>query len=113
MNEQSLLRRSRQAWKVCLGLFWLPLAGLVVMLSPVYDVVGGSGAQRALVVLLGLALGAGGGLWAMISVRCPHCGAQLVAMAITERPVGDWWRWLTRLETCPSCGKPGSTHVRS
>ena len=111
MNAQSLLRRSRQGWKIILGLFWLPVLGLVVMLSPVYGIIGGSDAQRVLVILLGLALGAGGALWAMISVRCPNCGAQLVAMAVTERPVGDWWRWLSRLETCPSCGKPGSADV--
>jgi len=56
LDAKSLLRRSRQGWKIILGLFWLPVLGLVVMLSPVYGIIGGSDAQRVLVILLGLAL---------------------------------------------------------
>jgi len=43
-------------------------------------------------------------IWACVAVRCPHCGAKILWMAISSKPLGQWMEWQSKLQSCPRCG---------
>ena len=104
MFNESMIVRSGQRWK---GLTFL--AGSV--LSALFLVIGLmliSGKQTTLAFYL-LLLGPGfficSLLFACSSIRCSHCGARWVWLALTRANAADWISTLLAQRVCGACGR--------
>lgn len=112
MQEESLLVRTRQVWRLFLGLLWLPLAGLGMVAATLRGLLGRTPEQEAGFIISGLTIGVAGMAWAALTVRCPGCGARLLWKSMRERTPSDWLSWLVRLAMCPVCGCDGADKDR-
>ena len=109
MPLESVVPKSGQAWKVVSWLVGILGAGAVLLwgfqsstdVGSMVGVLGGA--------LLGLV-----SLAAMcLSVRCNHCGARWVWMAISTQKVFQWWTWLMSQTVCPKCGNAPDGQVET
>lgn len=86
MFDRSLIKRSRQLWKVYLGLLAMPLGGLAAIFLGIHM-------RRPVLSVSGVAAAVAGVAWALFSVACPRCEARLL------------WKAITR--SVPAVGSPG------
>ena len=101
------LHKSRQTWKVLFGWGVMPVIALGMVAAGVTGRLGHDPETSTLLYATALAIGAGGLLWAVWSVRCRVCRARLLLKAIREKDPAGWWPWLSSLVACPVCGDEG------
>ncbi len=104
--DGSVLKASSQIWKLNAAAAGLLVGGIALMLgvARIHDMLWTKVALAALAfdnILIA---------WVLTSVRCPHCSARWLWMAVTEQPSGKWITWLLRLRECPRCAYPESSH---
>jgi hypothetical protein len=103
MLRDSVIVKSRQAWK-------LAALMVVLLISGVLMVLGLRGGRQAgsMEMVLGSALF---GLFALVltsfSVRCRVCRMHWLWEAIRHREHSGWVTWLLALRACPQCGDDG------
>lgn len=109
-EEEFLLVRSRQSWRLTLALWWLPVSGAAIVFGTLLGFLGRSPEQKAGLVAFGVTVWIGGYVWAAITVRCSKCGARLLWKAMRERTASDWTDWLLSLKRCPVCANDPIRH---
>lgn len=92
------LRRTRQGWKLKLGMAWI-LAGIFVLII----VIVGSALTLTRIVAA-FAFAAAGFLWTAFAVRCPACRKRAVLWAMLYEPGHQWLVRMTTADCCPVCG---------
>lgn len=99
MNRPLLINSQR--WKL-----WAGGAGAVVVLLVLFaaEWLSGLSLQPRYVAAALALVGTGALSVAALFVRCPSCGLNLVAWAISKKSAGTWLSWLVSTETCPCCG---------
>jgi endogenous inhibitor of DNA gyrase (YacG/DUF329 family) len=65
-----------------------------------YEIQDGSTARALIALLLALL----SMVVAVISVRCPRCGAPWLWIAISKKDIRSWGKWLFYMTECPVCG---------
>ena len=108
MFDRSVIKRTGQWWKAIVASAVLGI-GAVAMFSGLFLM----GAHRALffLVILGMFLGFCGFLFAVIAIRCPHCGVRWVWRAMAGEGSGQWLRSLLAQAECPACNHPGGVRA--
>lgn len=102
----SLLDRTRQTWRLRSTL-WTGIAGMAMTFGAVWRGTS-QGWLTTMLIVIGLALSAGGFVWAALTIRCPSCGTRLLWKAMRERTLLEHEHWLLSLEVCPACGSDGT-----
>lgn len=102
-EENTLLKRSGQAWKLNALFAALVFAGIVLVLAWLGRQSLDSG-LRMLLLMAGAFIVPSALALACISIRCPGCDARWLWQAISTRDSGGWLAWLESRECCPACG---------
>jgi hypothetical protein len=104
MFDHSVMVKTGQSWKVL-------VFGCGSMLSAFSLVAGvtlldGKAITLALcLVLIGVVAFATSLAFACFSIRCPHCGARWIWLAVTRSGAIDWAFSLALRHICPACGR--------
>jgi len=93
MENESIIMRTNQNWKLCVGLL-IVLIGGAIMLFGSLTFPENSARANLLLPLGSLVIFIGGGL-ACYSVRCPKCHTSWVWYAISKKQASQWISWLT------------------
>jgi hypothetical protein len=104
MSNNSFLKQSDQLWKLNLGTLLL-VCGFGLVLFPLVARQLFAERQELLILIMitGLLIGLGGGLWAWFSIKCPSCKARLVWLSFTKQFDKNWLLSLVSLTRCPIC----------
>jgi hypothetical protein len=101
---ESLIVRSGQGWKA----LTFVCGSMLSALSFFSGLALFSGKQTTFALCL-VFLGAGificSLLFACVSIRCPHCGARWVWLAVTRADAGHWISTLMAQRVCRACGR--------
>ena len=104
MFDDSVVVKTGQGWKVL-------IFGCGSMLSAFSLIAGvtlfdGEETTLALcLVLIGVVSFAGCLVFACFSIRCPHCGARWLWLAVARAGAMDWAFSLASRHVCPVCGR--------
>jgi hypothetical protein len=99
LNE-SLIQKSRQFWKLLVGLGFV-FAGFFVMAYGLSDLESVMGVNLA---LIGMATGLMAFALMLISIHCPECGMRWLWAAVRNADHLQWFNWLVAQRVCPRCG---------
>jgi hypothetical protein len=102
--DDSVMLKTGQGWKA----FIFGCGSVLSALSIVAGVMlfGGKDTTLAFyLVLFGVVAFASSLGFACSSIRCPHCGAHWIWLAITRSGVADWAFSLASRRVCPACGR--------
>jgi len=81
------------------------IGGCAIMLIGIYTANAAVRNASFYAVLAGFLIGVSGGLFGILAIRCPACGARWAWQSIKTQSVGRWLPWLVSRTQCPSCGK--------
>lgn len=111
MFENSYLRASRQLWKLYLMSALLVVAMLIALLA-LAGILGQDPEILMPVVIVSIALGIGGFIWACYSIRCPKCSAKLLWVSLNNRVEKNWLILLIGRSQCPVCRQSDTNTTR-
>lgn len=110
MFDNSILKKTKQMWKLNLTLALATISSLVLMY--VINHMTEFNAEIGLTLvgittttpMLGL-------VFASLSIRCPSCKAKWFWMGISGQSSNAWLKWLLTRTECPKCSKDYSKEL--
>jgi hypothetical protein len=102
--DDSLIVRSGQGWKALTFVCGSLVSALCLIAG--FALFGrNEAAVAAYLILIGSVVLVCSLLFAYVSIRCSHCGARWVGLAITRTSAADWISVLLTQRVCPKCGR--------
>jgi hypothetical protein len=102
--DSSVIVRSGQRWKALILLCGFLLSAFFLIAG--FALFSEEGVTPALcLVLLGAGTFACSMLFACSSIRCPHCGARWIWIAITRADAVNWIFFLVAQRVCQTCDR--------
>lgn len=100
MFNNSLIKKSGQIWKIYI--FFISILSNSVFLI-FYLTNNNLSLYETYFLLLGIAVGCLGNLYAILFIRCPHCGTHLPQYYMGKENVNRWLISLLNCKECPVC----------
>jgi hypothetical protein len=91
------LRRTRQQWKLNLGIGWIG-ASILLLIAVIV-----AGVPSIAWIVAAIAFAAAGFGWMALSVRCASCGRRAVFWTMMHEPGHGWLQRIASAESCPCC----------
>jgi hypothetical protein len=91
------LRRTRQQWKLNLGMGWIA-ASILLLIAIIV-----AGVPSLMWIIAAIAFAAAGFSWTALSVRCASCGRRAVFWTMMHEPGHGWLQRINSAESCPCC----------
>jgi hypothetical protein len=101
--NHSIIKATGQWWKVLL-FGSVSLSGVILLFWGISEMLGdASGAHGPVLAIVGLLSGLFGFFLGLTTIYCPMCRTRWVWLAIKEKDVDQWGRWLLSQSECPTC----------
>ena len=105
MPPNSIVPKSRQGWKLALGVAAIYLVGATLWWG-----IHRQKGEFELAGLLGFVLVI---IAVPLSISCRQCGARWLWIAVKTQRHNQWWYWLLAQTVCPKCGCDPGMHRKA